>query len=579
MKSFRWRILITLATLALSVFALRDTWTYWYQLTPEQRDGKDPSMDPAKLEELKAGALRLGLDLQGGMHLVLEIDDSEAPEGTRISDLMDRELEVIRNRIDEFGVTEPVVQKAGEKRIVVELAGIKDAERARAIISKAAVLDFQMVRTGSETRRLVEKLDRELARRAGVETAAADSAATEAPAAADSAAASDSAAAGETAAAPDTVAAPPPSMAEDIAETEGRPLESRITYERIAGDAGDYERAFVQESDFDRLSRYLARCDSLGLIPDDVEFLWGSDSYVRGAGPVRDLYLCTKDPELTGEVLESASAQPDNNGGPGTFLVQFDLDRMGRRLFSSTTGENVGRPMAIVLDGKVKSAPQIQGKIRGGTATITRGGGFPLEEAQDLAIVLNAGALPVPVKVQEERTVGPSLGRDSIAMGESALIYGFAAVLLFMAVYYRLSGAIAVVALLLNLVIVLAVMVGVFDAVLTLPGIAGFVLTVGMAVDANVLIFERIREELRNQQSFRNAINRGYERAFRTIFDANLTTLITAVALFWFGTGPIRGFAVVLMIGIIVSMFTALFVTRLIFDLLTRPGGMRQVSI
>jgi protein-export membrane protein SecD len=497
---------------------------------------------------------------------------------------MDRALEVIRNRIDEFGVTEPVVQRAGERRIVVELAGIQDPERAQQIISKAAVLEFQMVRTGSETRRLVEKLDRELARRAGVETpadtaSAADGAGADS-AASDSAEAEESAVLADTAAAEDSfLEAPPPSMAEDIAATAGRPLEARITYERIAGDAGDYERAFVAETDVERLSRYLARCDSLGLVPDDVEWLWGSDSYVRGAGPVRDVYLCTKDPELTGEVLEAASAQPDPNGGPGTFLVQFDLDRMGRRLFSSTTGENVGRPMAIVLDGRVRSAPQIQGKIRGGTATITRGGGFPLEEAQDLSIVLNAGALPVPVRVEEERAVGPSLGRDSIEMGRNAILYGFAFVLVFMLIYYRLSGLIAVVALLLNLVLMLAVMVGMFQAVLTLPGIAGFVLTVGMAVDANVLIFERIREELRNQQTFRNAINRGYERAFRTIFDANLTTFITAVALLWFGTGPIRGFAVVLSIGIVVSMFTALFVTRLIFDLLTRPGGMRQVSI
>jgi preprotein translocase subunit SecD len=282
-------------------------------------------------------------------------------------------------------------------------------------------------------------------------------------------------------------------------------------------------------------------------------------------------------PELTGEVLKDARAQPDQNSSvPGGFLVNFDLNRMGKRLFSRTTGENVGRLMAIVLDNKVKSAPEIQDKIRGGTASIT--GSFTPEEAADLAIVLRAGALPVPIRVMEQRAVGPSLGQDSIDMGRKALLYGLVIVLAFMVLYYRGAGLVAVVALVLNLVFLLAILIY-LKAVLTLPGIAGFVLTVGIAVDANVLIFERIREELAVGQSVRNAIGRGYDRAFRTILDANVTTLITALVLLRFGTGPIKGFAVTLSIGIIVSMFTALFVTRAILDLMTSSGRVRKLSI
>jgi preprotein translocase subunit SecD len=337
--------------------------------------------------------------------------------------------------------------------------------------------------------------------------------------------------------------------------------------------------ATVREEDYERVSEYLAfLAESTRAIPPDVEFAWASDTYVGSDGDrYRNLYLLTAEPELTGEVLEDARPQPDTRSNiAGNFQVNFELNRRGRRLFSRTTGENVGRLMAIVLDGKVKSAPEIQEKIRGGTASIT--GRFTPEEANDLAVVLRAGALPVPIHIEEERHVGPSLGHDSIERGRRALILGFVGVLVFMVFYYRVAGAIAVFALLLNLVLLAAALVG-LHAVLTLPGIAGFVLTVGMAIDANVLIFERIREELRLGQTFRNAVNRGYDRAFRTILDANLTTLFAALALLWFGTGPIKGFAVTLSIGIAVSMFTALYASRTIFDILTRRAGVRQIPV
>jgi protein-export membrane protein SecD len=572
--NIRWRILIILGAIALAGFALYPTVQFARLDDQTRRD-----MDPAEFERMKLQSLRLGLDLQGGMHIVLEIDDSEVGDDVETSDLMDRALEVIRNRIDEFGVTEPVVQKAGSKRIIVELAGIDDPERAEEIISKAAVLEFQMVRSGGEVRRLVDRLDLELATITG--TSPADPVVPD-TAAADSAAADTAAAAVDTS---ETVAAAvagsselPKYLADDVSASEARPLASRILYFSSEGKVAVNETASVLESDVEIISAYLAYLDAQRAIPSDVEFAWQAEARTDGSGNrMRSLYLLTTRPELTGEMLEDARPQPDTQSNvPGNFLVEFDLSRTGRRLFSRTTGENVGRLMAIVLDGKVKSAPEIQDKIRSGTATIT--GRFTPEQATDLSVVLRAGALPVPIRIEEKRAVGPSLGQDSINLGTKSIMIGFVCVLVFMIVYYRVGGVVAVFALLLNLGF-LAAMLVYLDAVLTLPGIAGFVLTVGMAVDANVLIFERIREELRLGQTFRNAINRGYDKAFRTILDANLTTLFAALALLWFGTGPIKGFAVVLSIGIVVSMFTALFVSRVIFDLLTRGGTVRKIAI
>ncbi|HMB70158.1 MAG TPA: protein translocase subunit SecD [bacterium] len=575
----RWRALIILGAIALAVFLLWPSWQY-YRLSDEQLANRDPN----QLEELKSQALRLGLDLQGGAHLVLELDDSEVEADVETSDLMDRALEIIRNRIDQYGVSEPVVQRAGQKRIIVELAGIDDMDAARDIVSRAAVLEFQMVRPGSEVRRLVDRLDRELARLAGVaapETTGGETAA-DAP---------------DSAAAPDTAAASPaPEVAvtdstpavdadlelaaylhEDVQALSGRPLSSRITYTQQRGRVALNEVCFVREDDHPRVAAYLEfLADSTRAIPSDVEFLWGSDVLTDGTGTrVRYLYLLNNRAELTGELLDDARSQPDSRS-QGNFQVAFDLNRKGRRLFSRTTGENVGRLMAIVLDERVKSAPEIESKIRAGSATIT--GAFTAEEANELAIVLRAGALPVPIVIEEQRAVGPSLGQDSVDMGRQAILYGFVGVLVFMVIYYRGAGAVAALALLLNLLLMLAALVW-MNAVLTLPGIAGFVLTVGMAVDANVLIFERIREELGAGQTFRNAITRGYDRAFRTILDANLTTLFAAAALAWFGTGPIRGFAVVLSVGIVVSMFTALVVSRAVFDLILRGGNVRQIPV
>ena len=281
-----------------------------------------------------------------------------------------------------------------------------------------------------------------------------------------------------------------------------------------------------------------------------------------------------KESSLTGDNLTNARVEIGDRFSEPYVTVSFDS--VGASAFDRITAANVGRQLAIVLDGVVYSAPVIQERISGGRAQIT--GGFTMEEARDLAIALRAGALPAPVEVLEERNVGPSLGADSVRQGVVSIIVGFFLVMIFMAVYYRWSGSVAVLALLMNLLLLVGAL-GFFEATLTLPGIAGVVLTVGMAVDANVLIFERIREELRLGKTVRSAIDAGYGKAFYTILDANVTTLIAALVLLQFGTGPIKGFAITLSIGIIASMFTAIFVTRFVYDLALTRTDIRSLSI
>jgi protein-export membrane protein SecD len=312
------------------------------------------------------------------------------------------------------------------------------------------------------------------------------------------------------------------------------------------------------------------------VIPPRSEFYWSNETYtLQGGRKGVVLYLLEKDARLDGSTLIDATTRPDPDD-PTMLNVSFRLNRQGAMIFARFTGDNIGRRIAIVLDGKVRSAPVVQSKIPGGEGRIT--GLDSDEEANDLAIVLRAGALPAPVSIIEERTVGPTLGRDSIVAGTYAALGGFIVVMLFMLLYYRASGFLACFALLLNLVIVMAVL-ATLHAALTLPGIAGLILTIGMAVDANVLIFERIREELAKAKTVRSAIEAGYDRAFRTILDANVTTLITAFVLWQFGTGPIKGFATTLSIGIVASMFTALVFTRVVYDVITSRRQLRSLSI
>ena len=532
LKSIQWRAAVALIVCLAGLFYLTPTLTsnlpdFWKKNLPADR-------------------IHLGLDLQGGMHLVLEVHADKAVEaamermandmketlmdskvrfrniertkentisleladsaargafekilkdqypdlevqssrisegretvGLKIRDkrvvdikklAVEQSLETIRNRVDQFGITEPEIIPQGDDRIIVQLPGIKDAARAKNLIGKTALLEFKLV-------------------------------------------------------------------------DEEHSIEDALK----------------------------------GSVPEGSILAYGS-SLDRESGRRASLpYLLKSKALLTGNALETAQVKISDRFGEPHVALKFNSQ--GAKDFDRITGENVKKRLAIVLDGVVHSAPVIQERISGGDAQIT--GSFTLDEAKDLAIVLRAGALPAPVAILEERTVGPSLGQDSIDQGLWSVAIGGLLVVIFMIVYYRLSGLVANFAVILNMVIILGALAA-FRATLTLPGIAGIVLVIGMAVDANVLIFERIREELRLGKTPRAAVEAGYAKAFLTILDSNVTTLIAALFLFGFGTGPVKGFAVTLSIGIVVSMFTAVFVTRIIFDYLVWERKIQTISV
>ncbi len=412
--------------------------------------------------------------------LVWELKEAESK---RIKDsAINQALETIRNRIDQFGVAEPIVQRQGLKQIVVQLPGVKEPKRARDLIKETALLEFKMLDEDNQA-----KLDL-------------------------------------------PAAIPRDKEAEVLKQAEGKlPVGDEILFERgVSKETG-------------------------------LEF--------------RVPYLVKKRVMLTGDVLSDARVSIGQFNDP---YVSITFDGKGGREFERITGDNIKKRMAVVLDNTIYSAPVIQDRITGGRAQIT--GSFSMQEANDLAIVLRAGALPAPLKIIQDLTVGPSLGKDSIEKGIQATLFAGAMVVIFMIVYYRLSGVIADFALVLNLLCLMGAL-SALNATLTLPGIAGIVLTIGMGVDSNVLIFERIREELRLGKAVRLAIDGGYDKALLTIVDSHVTTLITGVALFLFGTGPIKGFAVTLCLGIGINLFTALIGTKVIFDLLNQRHKVGQLSI
>ena len=523
MKNFSWKLVLVFGVIVTAIIYVLPTF--------------QPGLWPHN-------QINLGLDLQGGMHLVLEVDTAKAVEGqverisqevldqlkkerirkvsldridgtkiaARINDpairdkfdellkenfdflersektengvttvimelskeesdqveklAVDQALETIRNRIDQFGVAEPDIRRQGEKRMLIQLPGIKDTDRAKGLIGRTALLEFKLV-----------------------------------------------------------------------------------------DDSRDVNAA-VQ-----------------GNVPAGREVLYRVDEDPESGKISKIPFLLKRRTLLTGASLTNARVDFDQFNIP---FVSINFDKKGARVFERITGENVNKRLAIVLDDTVASAPVIQEKIAGGQARIT--GNFTLEEAKDLAIVLRAGALPAPVNILEERTVGPSLGADSIRKGLISMCIGGILVVLFMIVYYKGSGVIADVALILNIILIAGGLAG-FKATLTLPGIAGIILTIGMAVDANVIIFERIREELALGRTPRAAIDAGYDRAKLTILDANITTLIAAVVLFQFGTGAVKGFAVTLSLGVIASLFTALVLSRLIFDYILMGRKIKTLSI
>jgi preprotein translocase subunit SecD len=567
MRTIRNRLIIILALIAVSVYALI------------------PKTGPTGE---KIPSINLGLDLQGGMHLAVEIDD---PDGTLTdegrADALERTLTTVRNRIDEFGVREPTIQRVGNERIIVELAGIDDPERAKAIVERTAFLEFKLVREDDNFRDALPRIDRgivqelgaESLREAGVEdveseappitdilTAGRDTAEVAAP---DSVGATGPAE--EEALALDSLATGADSAEQDAGTPDLRPLTALLL------ESGQPGVMLIAEEDVPTVERYLATEALRDALPRATELRWGAEPRAAGGASYRELYVLDTDPILTGEYLADAgpAARDPQFNQP---YVPFETTRRGARIFERRTAPNVGRYMAIVLDQRVQSAPVIRQTLSR-RAQIEMGAGSSFQEAQDLALVLRAGALPMPIRIVEERSVSASLGADSIRQGRNAFIIGIIGVIILMVWYYRVAGAMAVVALGVYVLLVLGGLSG-LGATLTLPGIAGLILSIGMAVDANVLIFERVREESDAGKTPRTAVDAGFAQALSAIVDANLTTLITAAILYQFGTGPIRGFAVTLSIGIIASFFTALYVTRTLFLLyLGRRSPTESLSI
>ncbi|MCD4818913.1 MAG: protein translocase subunit SecD [Candidatus Cloacimonetes bacterium] len=496
----------------------------------------------------KSNSLKLGLDLQGGSQIMLEVDYSEL----KLDDKAKKEavktaLEIIRNRIDQFGVAEPSILPVGENRIIVQLPGLKDPSRAKELIGKTALLEFKLLADEDQTKNVFDILNKYLEENIEnypyiksmdfIEIDDEDD--DEVDVLEDEEVATDS--------------------------TETDIINSEIFTDLVTRDDGYPGLPYKHIESYKKLIKDPA---FLKQVPAGLQLTLGKeDKEDRFAA--REFFILKERTVLSGKNLKKSfvrvgsqqSMDPKTAGKP---YVSLEFDKKGSKKFENITGQNINKRLAIVLDDIVYSAPVINDKIKGGQAQIT-GGAFTMEQTQDLVIVLNAGNLPAPVNIIEERTVGPTLGSDSIKAGTNAALYGMIAVVLFMIIYYGLSGFIADIALIVNIGFILAVLT-MLEAALTMPGIAGMILTIGMAVDANVLIFERIREEMKVGKTVRSAVNAGFDRATITILDANITTLITAIVLYQFGTGPIKGFAVTLSIGIIGSMFASIIMVKAIFD-------------
>jgi len=626
----KWVVIALL--LLWAIYALWPTYRF-NTISPEQRE---ELLEKGKLGKIQERAIRLGLDLKGGMHLTLEVDSpylveqlarNKDPEFQEIITLIRKELnvstedfltilermfkernvplsrywgqqgesdrkvmafldkeskkaiersmQILTNRIDQFGVSEPSITKMGSRRILIELPGIDKPEQARELIKSTALLEFKLLKMPEVFSNTIQKIDRTVASEMGGTAVMQDTASEES---------------GEKAESKDKVVSVSELFGEDdvaSVDTAGAESDTSILVDdrifqknpflALLRSSGRGSREVsVPVENIAAVNKILARDDIQAVIPPDAEFLWSSEAYRIGDKQYRELFLVKKDAELSGKYLTDARVNIGQGvQSAGRPVVNFTLNRTGGRIIGRVSKANINRRLAIVLDDKVVSAPRIQNQLSM-SSQIT--GISEMDEAKMIAIVLRAGALPTPVNITQETTVGPTLGRDSIRTGAWSAIIGFGLVILFMLLYYKFSGLVANVALIMNLLILAAILAQ-FRFTLTLPGVAGIVLTIGMAVDANVLVFERIREELKIGKTVKAAIDAGYSRAFRTILDANLTTLMTAIVLYQFGTGPIRGFAVTLSIGIVVSMFTALFVTRAIFNTLTSRRTLKTLSI
>lgn len=617
-------------------------WSLWptFKLQTLTDDERSELSKQGNLETLESRAIKQGLDLKGGMYIALEVDVPTLIENIAINkdrklssvfsevreqillapetdffftfsslvrdrevklsryyydygsnsediitalkseaeDAINRVLEILQNRIDQFGVAEPTIQKQGTQRIIVELAGVQNSERARSLLESTALLEFYIVKDVTTTNDLMIKVDQILKKDKSVSSVADQMKTANNQ---NEQVSGDESKDDQTVSVSELFGATEQTESSDSAIVNKdifaeRPFSSMLR--SLGNSIGVPEKnSFAVRNMIDR-PEIQEKLASIG-----GAFLFGpkAEEYVLNDGSVEKmipLYLVDDRAELTGGVVEEAKANlgPQGTTSAGQPIVNLSMNSDGARKWSILTGSNIGRQVAIVLDKKVHMAPNIREKISGGGTLIE---GFAnIEEAKDIAIVLRAGALPAPVEIIEERVVGPSLGAESVKSGTQSVLIGLAIVLVFMVFYYRMAGSIADFALIWNIVLVLAILAS-LQATLTLPGIAGLILTVGMSIDANVIIFERIREELDKGKTAKAAIDGGYNRALTTIVDANMTTLIAALVLWQFGTGPIRGFATVLFWGILISMFTAIFVTRSIFNVFVNRKGFSKLSI
>ena len=601
-NKLRTRLLLILFIFGLGIYSL---WpTIKYQLLS---DTEKNNLSKDEVEYLEKNTIKQGLDLKGGIYIVLEVDlpqlvnnlaknkdkkfdiflndlkdgytnnsvdffelfDNKATNQDlklpryfitygktkdqiieqlqfEANDSINRIIEIIQNRVDQFGVSEPTIQKQGNDRVMIELAGIQDSERARGLLQSTALLELMIVKDVESTNTIIRQIDNLSSSENQIGIKSQNDNATNVG---------------------------------DLFSSDNEVNDLQFS-SLLLGIGSDLA---VDEENLEQLNSILSQDNVKQLLEaTGSNFLFSNSSktFLNDFGEEEEVYIIyhlANNAELTGGVIENAQVRLSQSGvTAGQPIVQMEMSSTGSREWARITGANIKKRIAIVLDKKVHMAPVINSQIFGGATVIE--GLDSVEEAEDIAIVLRAGALPVPVTIIDQKIVGPSLGADSVRQGTSSILIGLVLVILFIIFYYRMSGFIASFSLIWTLILLLGIL-ALLQATLTLPGIAGLILTVGMSIDANVIIFERIREELRKGKTVRSAIDAGYQRAITTIVDANLTTGIAAGILYQYGTGPIKGFATVLFWGIVVSMFTAIIVTRFLFDFTTSRKNLEKLSI
>ena len=601
-SKLRTRLLLILFIFGLGIYSL---WpTIKYQLLS---DTEKNNLSKNEVEYLEKNTIKQGLDLKGGIYIVLEVDlpqlvnnlannkdkkfdifindlkdgytnnsvdffelfDSKSTDQDlklpryfitygktknqiieqlkfQADDSINRIIEIIQNRVDQFGVSEPTIQKQGNDRVIIELAGIQDSERARGLLQSTALLELMIVKDVESTNTIIRQIDNlsYSNNQIGIRSQNEDA-----------------------------------TNAGDLFSSDNEISDLQFS-SLLIGIGSDLA---IDKENLEQFNNILSQENIKQLLEaTGSNFLFSNSSrtFLNDFGEEEEVYIVyhlVNNAELTGGVIENTQVRISQSGvNAGQPIVQMEMNSAGSREWARITGANIKKRIAIVLDKKVHMAPVINSQIFGGSTVIE--GLDSVEEAEDVAIVLRAGALPVPVTIIDQKIVGPSLGADSVQQGTSSILIGLVLVVLFIIFYYRMSGFIASFSLIWTLILLLGIL-ALLQATLTLPGIAGLILTVGMSIDANVIIFERIREELRKGKTVRSAIDSGYQRAITTIVDANLTTGIAAGVLYQYGTGPIKGFATVLFWGIVVSMFTAIIVTRFLFDFTTSRRNVEKLSI